>query len=287
MAIIDQTYKWMETGDDSILTESIKCRGFLDDVDSTTYRYCYEYMDYAGLPQSARDYVCDTEFVFYPVEKILLSETGFFILIILVIFGGAVATAITAFTKGYLKPLKKRLEKENMTLKDLDEEFRDPIFNVANIYVSNKHVIQVTASPSLLKIEDVIWLYPSLSAVASGSQSIFYSFFYTRNHECVKYSLKTATTAEVLCKSVHSLQPRALYGFIPENQSMYYQHFNELVDQVYNQTDDTQEESVSEGSAEIPSEPQDAPAMEENTQPAAADILTPSSVAQKEEDDLL
>jgi hypothetical protein len=68
---------------------------------------------------------------------------------------------------------------------------------------------------------------------------------------------------------------------------MYYRHFNELVDQVYNKTEDTQEERVSEGSAAIPSEPQDAPAAEEIPQPAAADILTPSSVAQKEEDDLL
>lgn len=285
-AIIDQTYEYMESGDDSVLTESINCRGFLDEVDSTTYRYCYEYMDYVGLPQSARDKVCSTEFVFYPVEKILLSETGAFILIILVIFGGAIATAVTAFTKGYLKPLKNRLAKENMTLKDLDEEFANPVFNVSNIYVSNDHVVQATGTPTILNIKDVIWMYPSISAVSSGSQAIFYSFFYTRNHECVKFSLKDATSAEVLCKSVLASQPRALYGFVPENQDMYYHHFNELVDQVYNKAEDAQEESVSEGSTAIPSEPQDAPAVEDNTPPAAGDILTPSSVSQKEEDQL-
>ncbi|HAU50451.1 MAG TPA: hypothetical protein DCW43_01605 [Clostridiales bacterium] len=285
-AIIDQTYEYMESGDDSVLTESINCRGFLDEVDSTTYRFCYEYMDYVGLPQSARDKVCSTEFVFYPVEKILLSETGAFILIILVIFGGAIATAVTAFTKGYLKPLKNRLAKENMTLKDLDEEFANPVFNVSNIYVSNDHVVQATGTPTILNIKDVIWMYPSISAVSSGSQAIFYSFFYTRNHECVKFSLKDATSAEVLCKSVLASQPRALYGFVPENQDMYYHHFNELVDQVYNKAEDAQEESVSEGSTAIPSEPQDAPAVEDNTPPAAGDILTPSSVSQKEEDQL-
>ncbi|HBZ77605.1 MAG TPA: hypothetical protein DEO39_02730, partial [Clostridiales bacterium] len=186
-AIIDQTYEYMESGDDSVLTESINCRGFLDEVDSTTYQFCYEYMDYVGLPQSARDKVCSTEFVFYPVEKILLSETGAFILIILVIFGGAIATAVTAFTKGYLKPLKNRLAKENMTLKDLDEEFANPVFNVSNIYVSNDHVVQATGTPTILNIKDVIWMYPSISAVSSGSQAIFYSFFYTRNHDCVKF----------------------------------------------------------------------------------------------------
>lgn len=285
-AIIDQTYEYMESGDDSVLTESINCRGFLDEVDSTTYRFCYEYMDYVGLPQSARDKVCSTEFVFYPVEKILLSETGAFILIILVIFGGAIATAVTAFTKGYLKPLKNRLAKENMTLKDLDEEFANPVFNVSNIYVSNDHVVQATGTPTILNIKDVIWMYPSISAVSSGSQAIFYSFFYTRNHECVKFSLKDATSAEVLCKSVLASQPRALYGFVPENQDMYYHHFNELVDQVYNKAEDAQEESVSEGSTAIPSEPQDAPAVEDNTPPAAGDILTPTSVSQKEEDQL-
>ncbi|HBY32981.1 MAG TPA: hypothetical protein DEG74_04365 [Clostridiales bacterium] len=285
-AIIDQTYEYMESGDDSVLTESINCRGFLDEVDSTTYRFCYEYMDYVGLPQSARDKVCSTEFVFYPVEKILLSETGAFILIILVIFGGAIATAVTAFTKGYLKPLKNRLAKENMTLKDLDEEFANPVFNVSNIYVSNDHVVQATGTPTILNIKDVIWMYPSISAVSSGSQAIFYSFFYTRNHDCVKFSLKDATSAEVLCKSVLASQPRALYGFVPENQDMYYHHFNELVDQVYNKAEDAQEESVSEGSTAIPSEPQDAPAVEDNTPPAAGDILTPSSVSQKEEDQL-
>ncbi len=285
-AIIDQTYEYMESGDDSVLTESINCRGFLDEVDSTTYRFCYEYMDYVGLPQSARDKVCSTEFVFYPVEKILLSETGAFILIILVIFGGAIATAVTAFTKGYLKPLKNRLAKENMTLKDLDEEFANPVFNVSNIYVSNDHVVQATGTPTILNIKDVIWMYPSISAVSSGSQAIFYSFFYTRNHDCVKFSLKDATSAEVLCKSVLASQPKALYGFVPENQDMYYHHFNELVDQVYNKAEDAQEESVSEGSTAIPSEPQDAPAVEDNTPPAAGDILTPSSVSQKEEDQL-
>lgn len=285
-AIIDQTYEYMESGDDSVLTESINCRGFLDEVDSTTYRFCYEYMDYVGLPQSARDKVCSTEFVFYPVEKILLSETGAFILIILVIFGGAIATAVTAFTKGYLKPLKNRLAKENMTLKDLDEEFANPVFNVSNIYVSNDHVVQATGTPTILNIKDVIWMYPSISAVSSGSQAIFYSFFYTRNHDCVKFSLKDATSAEVLCKSVLASQPRALYGFVPKNQDMYYHHFNELVDQVYNKAEDAQEESVSEGSTAIPSEPQDAPAVEDNTPPAAGDILTPSSVSQKEEDQL-
>ncbi len=285
-AIIDQTYEYMESGDDSVLTESINCRGFLDEVDSTTYQFCYEYMDYVGLPQSARDKVCSTEFVFYPVEKILLSETGAFILIILVIFGGAIATAVTAFTKGYLKPLKNRLAKENMTLKDLDEEFANPVFNVSNIYVSNDHVVQATGTPTILNIKDVIWMYPSISAVSSGSQAIFYSFFYTRNHDCVKFSLKDATSAEVLCKSVLASQPRALYGFVPENQDMYYHHFNELVDQVYNKAEDAQEESVSEGSTAIPSEPQDAPAVEDNTPPAAGDILTPSSVSQKEEDQL-
>ena len=285
-AIIDQTYEYMESGDDSVLTESINCRGFLDEVDSTTYRFCYEYMDYVGLPQSARDKVCSTEFVFYPVEKILLSETGAFILIILVIFGGAIATAVTAFTKGYLKPLKNRLAKENMTLKDLDEEFANPVFNVSNIYVSNDHVVQATGTPTILNIKDVIWMYPSISAVSSGSQAIFYSFFYTRNHECVKFSLQDATSAEVLCKSVLASQPRALYGFVPENQDMYYHHFNELVDQVYNKAEDAQEESISEGSTAIPSEPQDAPAVEDNTPPAAGDILTPSSVSQKEEDQL-
>lgn len=285
-AIIDQTYEYMESGDDSVLTESINCRGFLDEVDSTTYRFCYEYMDYVGLPQSARDKVCSTEFVFYPVEKILLSETGAFILIILVIFGGAIATAVTAFTKGYLKPLKNRLAKENMTLKDLDEEFANPVFNVSNIYVSNDHVVQATGTPTILNIKDVIWMYPSISAVSSGSQAIFYSFFYTRNHECVKFSLQDATSAEVLCKSVLASQPKALYGFVPENQDMYYHHFNELVDQVYNKAEDAQEESISEGSTAIPSEPQDAPAVEDNTPPAAGDILTPSSVSQKEEDQL-
>lgn len=284
MAIIDQTYEFMETGDESVLTESINCRGFLDEIDSSTLRYCYEYMDYVGLSQSARNYLCDTEFVFYPVEKIIFSETGIFILIILVIFGGAVATAITAFTKGYLKNLKNRLAKENMTLKDLDEEFRNPIFNIGNIYVSSKHVIEATATPTILNTGDVIWLYPSLSAVSGNSQSIFYSFFYTRNHECVKFSVNDATSAEVLCKSVHAVQPRALYGFVVENQTMYYQHFNELIDQVYNKKDDTSEESTEEASAEIPSEPQGSPAKEETAQAPAADILTPASVAQKEDD---
>lgn len=287
ISIIEQTYDYIDTGDDSVLVESINCRGYLEDVDSITRSYVNEYFDYYSLPQTEKAKVCDTEFVMYPVEKVLLSETGAFLLIILVIFAGAVVMFITAFTKGYLKNLKKRLARENMTLADLDAEFSNPIINVDDIYVSEKHVVHASASPKILNIADVIWLYPTkAAAVSSNNKPIFHSFFYTKNHECVKFDVREATSSEVLCQAVHSVQPRALYGYLPENSTMYYQHFNELVDQVYNQKEETSSEAIPEASDETNADPVETTARQQSQEspvseaPAApADILTPSSVA--------
>ncbi|MBR3033433.1 MAG: hypothetical protein IKH92_10495, partial [Clostridiales bacterium] len=50
--IIEQTYDYIDTGDDSVLVESINCRGYLEDVDSITRSYVNEYFDYYSLPQT-------------------------------------------------------------------------------------------------------------------------------------------------------------------------------------------------------------------------------------------
>ena len=112
------------------------------------------------------------------------------------------------------------------------------MINVKNIYVSDKHVVSAAASPQIVTIRDVIWMYPARTNQINSKSTIFNAFFYTRNHECIKFAAKDMTSCEVLCQAVKKLQPRALYGYVIENTTMYYSHFNELVDQVYNQTDE-------------------------------------------------
>ena len=235
--IMEQTWSYMETGDEDDLKEYISCRGMITTINTKTTQYVNEYFDMVGAPQM-KSKVCDTMFVMIPLKEVLLSQSTLYLILIILLPFCAIGLIISGFTKRYLKNLKNRLARENMTLKDLDEEFRSPVINVKNIYVSDKHVVSAAASPQIVTISDVIWMYPARTNQINSNSTIFNAFFYTRNHECIKFAAKDMTSCEVLCQAVKKLQPRALYGYVIENTTMYYSHFNELVDQVYNQTDE-------------------------------------------------
>ena len=300
--IIDQTIEYLTTADDSVITESINCRGFTDIPNSKTIEYARQYFDLANAP-SEKNHICEYMFVMVPVKDVLLSESTFFLLIDICVIIGAVCVIISIFTKGYMKNLKKRMAKEGKTLDDLDAEFSNPIINIGDTYVSNERVMTASANPRMLMIKDVIWIHSNKTNSVNSNQAVFNSVFYTRNHEVVKFPMKDATSADVLCQAVHTLQPRALFGYVIENSNMYYQHFNELVDQVYNQNEETPVETAPESTSEIPAVPSEAPSVvpaaapsevpaeapvsEAPAQPAATDILTPSSVSPKEEEENL
>ena len=283
--LIEQTINYLKSGDESYIQESIKCRGFIDVPNPTTIEYARQYFDLLGAPNEKAK-ICEYMFVMVPLKDVLLSGSSVYIVIIIALIIGASASIITAFTKGYLKNLKNRLAREGMTLDDLDAEFAQPVSHIGNYYVSSKHVMNAEANPRMLKIEDVIWIHSNKMNSINSNQTLFNAVFYMRYHECVKYQMKTIQDAELLCQTVHSMQPRALFGYVIENSEMYYKHFNELVDQVYNQKEENAEEQNAEASSDTPDVSSEAPVSEAPAQPVSADILTPSSVAPKEEEDV-
>jgi len=235
--IIEQTRDYLESGDDSILKESINCNGYIDEINPKTMVYLNQYFDAAGAPASVRNQVADKMFVMYPLQKALLSESSLYMLLVLVCLVSAVGFLLSMFSKKHIKKMDSRLARESMTSKDLDEEFRTPLKQFGNIYMSDKHVMAVAMSPQILTIRDVVWMYPN-KVNSVNSKPVYQAVFLTRNHECIRFPVKDETQAEALCRAVHEKQPRALYGYVIENSQMYYSNFNGLVDLVYNQGDE-------------------------------------------------
>ncbi len=234
--IMDQTYEYMDSGDESVLTEYISCNGYVTDVNAKTSQFLEQYFDAISAPPAVRERVCSKMFVMVPLSKVLASEGTAYIALCLILLIFAVAIPLTGLTGSYLKPLKKKLSAMNMTLEDLDNEFSDPLFTYGNIQVSKDHIIQINATPTILPIKDIVWIYPSKMNQVN-SAPIYRGIFMTRYHQCFQLNVKNQAEADSLCQSVHKLQSRALYGYVIENSTMYYKRFNELIDYVYNQND--------------------------------------------------
>ena len=237
-AIIDQTYEYIETADEDVLTESITCRGYMTTIDPKTSKFFNEYLDYACAPQSEKKKACDTMFVMVPMKDVLLNESIFWLALEVFLIGAAVFLLVTIFSKKHLNRLKAKLAAENMTLEDFENEFSSPVFNVGNVYVSDKHVVTASSTPSFLKIEDVVWMYPNTSYSSNGAAT-HTADFYTRNREFFRFHTKSKEQSELLCRAVSEKQPNALSGYVIENKDMYFNRFNELIDQVYNRTQET------------------------------------------------
>ncbi|MBR5058299.1 MAG: hypothetical protein IKX04_07015 [Clostridiales bacterium] len=265
-SIIYQTYDYIDTGDEDVLTESITCNGYMTTIDPKTTKFFNEYLDYAGAPQSEKKKACDTMFVMVPMQEVLLSESTLWLVLEALILGAGIFLLVTMFSKKHLKKLQSKLAVENMTLEDFDNEFSSPALNVGNVYVSDKHIVTASANPSLLKIEDVVWMYPNTSYNSNGAAT-HTADFYTRNREFFRFNTKTKEQSELLCRAVKERQPNALSGYVIENKDMYFNRFNELIDQVYNRT---QETSAPEEAPQVPEEPATSSENE--------DLITPNNI---------
>lgn len=233
--IIEQTYEYIETGDEDVLTESISCNGYMTSVDPKTTKFFNEYLDYAGAPQSEKKKACDTMFVMVPMKDVLLGETILWLILEVFLLGAAIYLLATMFSKKHLKKLNTKLAAENMTLEDFDNEFASPVLNVGNVYVSDKHIVTASANPSFVKIEDIVWMYPNTSYSSNGAAT-HTADFYTKDRLFFRFNTKSKEQSELLCRAVKEKQPNALSGYVIENKDMYFNRFNELIDQVYNRT---------------------------------------------------
>ncbi|MBR5416910.1 MAG: hypothetical protein IK109_02620 [Clostridiales bacterium] len=233
--IIEQTYEYIETGDEDVLTESISCNGYMTSVDPKTTKFFNEYLDYAGAPQSEKKKACDTMFVMVPMKDVLLGETILWLILEVFLLGAAIYLLATMFSKKHLKNINAKLAAENMTLEDFDNEFASPVLNVGNVYVSDKHIVTASANPSFVKIEDIVWMFPNTSYSSNGAAT-HTADFYTKDRLFFRFNTKSKEQSELLCRAVKEKQPNALSGYVIENKDMYFNRFNELIDQVYNRT---------------------------------------------------
>ncbi|MBO4474561.1 MAG: hypothetical protein J5750_06575 [Clostridiales bacterium] len=251
--VMEQTWAYLESGDESLLKESINCRGYIDEINPKTMVYLNEYFDAAQAPASVRNQVADKMFVMVPMQKVILSEASLYIFLELVLLVCGLWLILTSFiSKKHLKKIDNRLSRESMTASDLDAEFRTPVLQFGTIYVSDKHVVTATIAPQILTIADVVWMYPN-KVNQVNSKPIYQAVFFTKNHECLRFVVKDENQAEVLCKAVHEKQPRALYGYVIENSQMYYSNFDALLAQVYKQDDGQTASSVEAITAETAS----------------------------------
>lgn len=184
------------------------------------------------------DKLCDQMFVMIPLADAFSERLVFWIFIDLGVLITVIVLIFSLITKSYLKSLKKRLAQENMTLDDLDKEFENPLGVFDNNLVSANFVFEKTSPFRLMRIRDVLWIYPSKTRVNGGS-AMYSAVFMMRNHGCFKFPTSSESTTEQLCRWVLKMQPKALYGYVIENSNMYYKNFNQLIDQIYNQNDAT------------------------------------------------
>lgn len=261
--IILQTEKYEESGDDSELFFDINCRGYMADISPETYKYLDQYLTWINAPYSVRENLCTQMFVMVPTYKAVSERLVFYVLLDIGAIITAICLLISALTGRFLKPLKKKLKSENMTLQDLEDEFATPLARFDTTIVSEKHVFDLAGNHQMMRISDVVWIYPGSTYSVNGV-SLFRAIFMTRYHLCNQFTVRTSSNAENLCKWVQRLQPNAMYGYLRENSEMYYKHFNELIARVYNQ-----------GGENVPlnREP-DIP-----EQPAPAQVPTPAPVA--------
>lgn len=236
--LMEQTRDYLENGEDAELSYDLNCRGKMYEVNQDTLEYAQQYFISRNAPSSAMDKLCDQMFVMIPLADAFSERLVFWIFIDFGVLITVIVLIFSLITKSYLKSLKKRLAQENMTLDDLDKEFENPLGVFDNNLVSANFVFEKTSPFRLMRIRDVLWIYPSKTRVNGGS-AMYSAVFMMRNHGCFKFPTSSESTTEQLCRWVLKMQPKALYGYVIENSNMYYKNFNQLIDQIYNQNDAT------------------------------------------------
>ncbi|MBP5492660.1 MAG: hypothetical protein J6Y08_07435 [Clostridiales bacterium] len=234
--IMAQTHDYLDSGDESLLKANISGRGYVTTINPKTLQYLDEYCEQAKLPASVRNRVCDEMFVMVSPWKVLLDGNGFMLLVVLVLVCCAVGSLISLLFVSSNKGLKKALAPHGMTPEMLDREFSSPELIEGDIWINKDYIFRAAGPFRLIPIKHVVWIYPGKTNNIN-SAPIYRSIFLTRHRECIQFDFKTEDAAERVCRMVASLAPRALYGYVIENSDMYYNHFDKLIDLVYNQDD--------------------------------------------------
>ncbi len=277
--LMSQTSEYIASTDEPSLQYDLDCRGSFYEVDERTTNYLRQFLNERGAPPSTMDQVCDKMFVMIPASDVfserfvawLIIDAGVLITIIVLLF--------PLLTKSYLKSLKQKLHQENMSLYALDKEFETPLGSFGNNLLSQYHVFEKVSPFRLMRISDVLWIYPSKTTTSNGVK-IFSSVFMMRNHGCFKFPCRNESETEALCQWVLKLQPNALYGYVVENSNMYYKNFNQLLDRVYNQNNPTPAEQPVVAEQPAAPIPVNEPDLSSVPQQSLSPILSAETLAQ-------
>jgi len=250
--LVEQTHAYEKTGDMNEITKTISCRGYTTEPSSQIRRFLDQYFTAIEATNDIRENLCDYMFVMVPATDVLFGDSGtcFYLLMILFCLGFAVFFVITAASGSYLRKFKKNLAAKNISLDELNADLENAA-TISRLYVGHKYLVEATMTPTIRNMEDIVWLYPQRTN-ANGNNTTYSVMAYTRYHEGLRYAVHSMDEAEQLCRHILKTQPRALYGYVIENSTMYYSHFNELIDRVYNQADAMPQEQTQENLAADP-----------------------------------
>ena len=252
--VADQTWEYMENGDASVLVEEFSSRGYIADLSGTARSYLEQYLRQSNATQSMIDSVSNKIFVVLPFTDLISANSFFYLLLILLFVVLGIFMIITAFTGSSMKKFRNKLTDKHLTSDEIDADMVSAA-KYGNIYIGEKYIVEKSLTPVFHVIEDIVWIHPEKTN--SGNQTRYFADAYTRYHEKLQLSGKTESDSLAICNALKEKQPRALYGYVIENSTLYYSHFNELLDMVYNQggTNEASEESVTESSVNTQTEP--------------------------------
>ncbi|MBR3057014.1 MAG: hypothetical protein IKG93_03500 [Clostridiales bacterium] len=245
-AVADQTLEYRISGDASVAKKTISCRGYTTETTSKIRMYLDQFLSSVQATNDMRENIADYMFVMVPAKQVFFGNGDTLISLLLFVFIGGIGLylLIAAFAGGYMRKFKKSLQTNNISVEELDADMENSM-NISRLLVGDKYLVESNMSPRVRKIEDIVWVYPQRTNT-NGSQTTYQVVAYTRNRECLKYAMHSQAESESLCKHILSRQPRALYGYVIENSTMYFSRFGELIDRIYNQPESPAPEQSSE-----------------------------------------
>ncbi len=229
--IADQTWDYMETGDTSKLVKEFTCRGYITDLSGTARSYLEQYLRQADTTGNSLDRVSDKIFVVVPFTDILSGDSVVYILLMILFTGVGIYMIFSGLTGLGIKKFKQKLSSKGITADQLDADMVNSS-KVGTLYIGDNYLVECSLNPTFHVLSDIVWYYPEKTN-AGSNQTKYYATAYTRNHEKLLFPAKTESDSLLLCQKIRDKQPRALYGYVIENSTLYYSHFDELLKIVY------------------------------------------------------
>ena len=230
-AIADQTWEYMESGDTSKLEKKFTCRGYITDLSGTARSYLEQYLRQADTSGNSLDRVSDKIFVVVPFMDLLTGDSVLYFVLMVVFICLGIFLIFSGITGLGMKKFKEKLITKSVTAEQLDADMVNSA-KIGALYIGDNYIVECSMNPTFHVLKDIVWYYPEKTN-AGSNQTRFFATAYTRYHEKLRFPAKKEADSLLICEKIKEKQPRALYGFVIENSTLYYSHFDELLKIVY------------------------------------------------------